>query len=128
MVNVNDNKIQTEFNFAIAFLQRLDFWYSNADMSAYSLDAQSWFLSLINIFRELSTYMKDEDIDHFQKQIMLINEKISINQKIQERKNRKHIPNELYFLLHNFELKLRQITQKSGIQMKMKDDESMSLR
>jgi hypothetical protein len=130
MINLNEtsNRQQSEFNFAISYLGRLNYWFYVASFSSAELDAHNWFYSLMNIYRELSTEMTEDEIKLFDSKILQINNNLSLNQKMKNKKGVPYISNELYLVLHKFELDLRKITKDSGIQMKMKDDAMTALR
>jgi hypothetical protein len=127
MINEN-NRQQAEFNFAISYLGRLNYWFYVAGFSSAELDSFNWFCSLMNIYRELSTEMTPDEITKFDSEIVKINDLIIQDQKIISKKGTPYISQQLYLILHKFELDLRKITKDSGIQMKMKDDALTALK
>jgi len=113
---------QSEFNMAVSYLNRLNNLFYICDASAMELNSHQWYHTLLAIFRELSTEMKDKEIEEKEEEINLINRLLTQNNKTTSRTGKQMINPELYFKLHKFELFLRRIMKDSGLQNKMKDD------
>jgi len=111
-----------EFNMAISYLNRLNQWFYLAGESSLKLDSFNWFHALMLLFRELSTEMREKEIDDMNKQIIKLNMKVVRNQMDCMRSKKIMIPPDLWKELHNLELSLRKIMKESGLQMKMKKD------
>ena len=113
---------QSEFNDAIGYLNRLNYLFYKADISSSNLDTHGWFHSLVNLYRELSTEMSDEEIKKFDIIVMKLNTLL----------NKSHGESELsttiYMQFHGFEMELRKVFKESGLQNKMKDEASGALR
>lgn len=120
--NKSDNRDQSEFNMAVSWLNRLNALFYTSDQAAIELDSHAWFHTLLALFRELSTEMKDAEITKKQKEIEDINKAISKQIKDYERTGKKEINSDLYMKLHNFELFIRGILKDSGLQNKIKDN------
>jgi hypothetical protein len=112
---------------AVSYLNRLNALIYTADEAAMSLDIYTWFHSLLTLYRELSTEMKEKEVEDFRKNIRLLEPKIQICLAEQER-GRTNIDNEIYNDLHEFEINLRRILKASGLQMKMQEDAHKALR
>jgi len=119
---------QTEFNMAFSYLNRLNslFYYSN--FYAMDLDAHGWFHTLLAIYREISTYIKDTEHTEKGKKITEINKLISISNRASMRTGQKEISSELYSELHNFELFIRTVLKRTGLQMRMEQDPTRALQ
>jgi hypothetical protein len=118
----------SEFNSAVSYLNRLNMLFFNCLESATSLDAHTWFHTLLALFRELSTEMKQKEIDEFEDKINKINTDISNHIEIIQRQGQQPMPNELYKELHEFEMELRKIMKEAGLQQKMIDDALKALK
>jgi len=113
---------QNEFNMAVSYLGRLNNLLYLCDSASMERNADGWFHSLLALSRELSTEMKDDEIEEISKKRTIINNLLH-NQNIQYmRTQRMEISNELYNNLNELELFLRNVLKESGLQSKMKDD------
>jgi len=119
---------QSEFNSAISYLNRINSLFYQADEASMSLDAFQWFHSLLALYRELSTELKDDEIEEFEKIRRELAE--SLNQILYQQRRGRNIGlnSELYDGLHLFEMRLRRIMKESGLQIKMREDASQALR
>jgi len=117
-----DGRDKADFNMAVSYLNRINILFSACDQASISLDIYAWFHSLLATYRELSTWMTDKEIIAFDDDILKINPMISYAYKKIGRTGQTEIPQDLYMSLHKMELKLRQVTKKSGLLMKMADD------
>jgi len=100
--NVADSREQSEFNMALSWLNRLNYWFYTCDEASSNLDLHKWFQTLIILFRELSTEMKEKEIEEKQKELNDIWQ--LINQTQARRGSASFINVELYWSLNNFEL------------------------
>lgn len=124
--NANSNeREQSEFNMAFSYLNRLNAWFYMAAEAAMKLDSYGWFQALVVIFRELSTEMKDEELENKNKKIKLLNEQVVKNQILCFNTKNIMIPHELWFELHTFELGLRRVMREAGLQQKLKEQFSI---
>jgi len=123
-----NTQTQTEYNMAFSYLNRLNslFYYSN--YYAMDLDAHGWFHTLLAIYREISTYIKDTEQTENSEKITEINRLISIGNRVAQRTGQKEISPELYEDLHNFELFLRTVLKRTGLQMRMEQDPTRALQ
>ncbi len=127
MVDGTELRDKSEFNMSISYLNRLNSLLLAADDSSIKMDINTWFNILIALFRELSTEMKPEEIEYYNKEIAEINPILSMTvSKLQKGLNR-GIDSQLYMKLSNFEIKLRMVLKDSGMQMKMKEDRRFGL-
>lgn len=127
MVNVNDRE-QSEFNMAVSYLNRLNALFYACDEASMNLDSHTWFHCLITLFKELSTEMKPTEIEAFNKDIKKINIDITKTSKINTRTGQTNIPPQLYWQLHDLDIKIRRILKEAGLQSKMKDDPRFAMR
>ncbi len=125
---MGEEREQSEFNMAFSYLNRLNFLFYDCAAASMSLDVFKWYHSLLAIYREISTEMKPDELtksrDYKDKISPLINaalEKQGVTGKLV-------VSSKLYNELHEFELFLRGIMKKSGLQLKMADDASRALR
>lgn len=107
---------------AVSYLNRLNSLFYAADEAAISLDTYTWFHSLMVIFRELSTEMKDAEIDEYNKIFLEIGEKVNNSMGQMARTGKREIGSELYNSLHTIEIKLRKVLKGAGLQLKMADN------
>lgn len=122
-----DGREQSKFASDVSYLNRLNMLFAYADENAMGLDVFNWYHSLLAIFRELSTEMKPDEIDFFDKESTLINQmvvKYSNNAKWGD----ETIEADLYEKLHRYEIKLRKIFRLAGLQLKTTDDAARALR
>jgi len=116
------DRAQSEFNMAISYLNRLNQWFYLAGESRLRLDSYNWFHALTLLFSELSTEMKQNEIDEKNKEILSLNTRVVKNQQSNINSKKISIPPKLWLELHKFELFLRKVMKESGLQIKMKDD------
>jgi hypothetical protein len=120
---------RAEFNMAVSYLNRLNILFSQCDQASISLDIYTWFHSLLATYRELSTWMPDlDERNKINESIKQINPMISKAYQAYSKTGKLEIPHELYMLLHDLELKMRDVASKSGLMMKMADDAMNALK
>ena len=119
---------QSEFNMSLSYLSRLNglLWLCNT--YSMDLDAHQWFMTLITLYRELSTEMKPEELKKFNGLISDLNGKIARNNKTTSMRGVREIHPVLWEQLHNFELELRKILKSAGLQQKMMEEALNALR
>lgn len=122
------DRLQSEFNMAVSYLNRLNALWYIADDSSMGVDVYPWWHSLLALFRELSTSMKEKEINEFTEEIRSISNKVNNQINSNNRNGRNEISQELYMELHKFELKLRKIMQDSGLQNKLADDPRLAMK
>ena len=121
MVSEFNNIEKAEFNGAFDYLARLNGLFSASIIYSKNLDMFNWFHVLIQIFKELSTEMTAAEIDATNNEIFAINSSYNLQPA-------KTIDFDLYKRLHGLELKLRQVYNKSGLQMKRAENPEGALR
>ena len=119
---------KAEFNMAVSYLNRINTLLMACDEASIRLDIYMWFHSLLATMRELSTWMKDPEVKKFKDKINKINPMIKNVYDNNARIGRMEIKPDLYMELHEMELELREIANKSGLLMKMADDAFNALR
>lgn len=107
---------------AVSYLNRLNTLFYLADDAAMNLDVNSWMHSIMTIFRELSTEMKETEINELETDLQKINSQVQKHNQDHDRTGRATVTSELYHDLHKAEIKLRRVLKDSGLQMKMKQD------
>lgn len=123
-----EERQQSEFNMAVAYLNRLNLLFYAADEAAMGLDLYTWQHCLWVLFRELSTEMKEDEINKFTGDIEAAAEQVNTNITKTSRTGKTEVQPELYKRLHDLELRLRKVLKESGLQMRMSEDASKALR
>ena len=118
---------KAEFNMALSYLNRLNSLFYAADESAIKLDIHTWFHVLTAIFREISTEMKEAEINKSNNKIVELNNLVMKQTETMQRTQKFSIDPKLYLQLHFFELELRAVMKSSGLQMKVQSDASRAL-
>ena len=118
---------QSEFNMAFSYLNRLNSLFYVCDEAAISLDANSWFHTLLAIFRELSTEMKKEEQIKYREVIKKINDMLARHNTNFHSGGSTGINQELYDELFDFELFLRKILDDAGLLKRVVEDPSRAL-
>ena len=126
MMNNADTREQSEFNMAISYLNRLNQLFYMCDEASMILDMYQWYHTLLALFRELSTEMKDDELELMNDQAKLLGNEVNVYVQASGEGNAE-VTNELYQGLHYFELGIRKVMKTSGLQMKMKQDPRKAL-
>jgi len=116
---------KSEFNSAIAYLNRINLLLASCVESAIDLNVYQWFHSLIALYRELSTEMKDHEIIDFDKRTNQLKKDV---ENFRENEYYKEVETKLYNQLHHFEIDLRKIMKQSGLQQRILDDAANALK
>ena len=113
---------QSEFNFGISWLNRINLWFYEAGAASKDLNAYAWYHALLLIFREISTELA-KDPENSNRAIQLKDElKKPIQSWVyQSQRVGLHMNPELYDKLDEFEICLRRIMDKAGLQTKRKE-------
>jgi len=122
-----EGREQSEFNMAISYLSRLNQLFYICDEAAMELNIKQWFQTLIVLFRELSTEMKDEEITNIKKKIKLTSNLVH-DYESNETSGNHEVGEDLYESLHELELDIRRVLKTSGLQLKMKDNPRRALK
>jgi hypothetical protein len=125
---MSDERDQSEFNMAVSYLERLNRLFYSCDFASMNLDVYNWYHSIMVLFRELSTEMKDSEIVEWEANAEKINNKVMLNVKRMQSRPREGIDPALYKSLHKFEMFLRGICKQAGLQNAMKQDANNVLR
>ena len=126
-MNSNSDRDQSEFNMAVSYLNRLNNLFYLCNNAGLNYNGHAWFQTLIVLFRELSTEMKDAEIQKKLGEINEINIMLSRVSKDNRRTGKMQIPADVFNKLNMFELSLRKVMKESGLQNKMKDDPRFAL-
>lgn len=114
---------QSEFNYAFAWLNRINFLFWETNMASKNLDAYGWYMGLLNVYREISTEMKPK-YEETAKVLKLKKELLPVVMAwVRSGKNRQaHLNTDLFMQLDEFEILLRKIMDRAGLQTKRADD------
>lgn len=118
----------SEFNSAISYLNRLNQLLATSIEAAIDLEPYTWFHTLLALYRELSTEMKDNEIEKFETRIDILNKDISNWMVQKQRQITMPVPSTMYKSLHKFELDLRKIMKEAGLQQKIMDEAMKALK
>jgi hypothetical protein len=119
---------QTEFNDAVNHINRVNGLIAASNVGKVDLNIYVWFHCLVCLFLELSTYMKDAEVQRFRTLIRSISSEVEKQNMQNQRTNKNMIPSSLYFTLFDFELELRDVYKKSGLQIKVVSDTERFLK
>lgn len=125
---MEEERDQSDFNSAVAYLNRLNTLFYVCDEAAMELNAFGWFHSLMTLFRELSTEMTDTEIDNFEKRSNAFNTLIVESDRKSDKSGKRVMSPSLYTGLHKFELDLRKIFKGAGLQQKMAEEAGKALK
>jgi hypothetical protein len=119
-------KEKAEFNSAITALNRLNACWAICTESKITTDASAWFRSCMAAWMELSPYCTADQDAEFMQISYAINARL-----FKEMRNRPgmkmSIENTLFWMIFDFEKKLRKISHAFGLDMKMKEDRRFGL-
>jgi len=122
------DRSQSEFNYAISFLNRLNQEFQVCSNAKFDLDLKMWMDSLVVLFTELSDDMKQKEVDESKKKLKELYEKVNIFVSKQNRGLVKGIDPKLYWELIEFELFLRKIVKDSGYKTKIIEEAFEALK
>lgn len=125
---VTEQREESEFNNVLQFLDVLNDIFKTAIKSSYDNNMVSWSSALWCAFRCLTPWMKSEELTYFKERKEFIQYKIYRITKSKRLSQQNNIPNEIYNLLEDYEIKLRRVYKDSGLLDKKKDDAMRSLR
>lgn len=123
-----EQREQSEFNMAVAWLNRLNLLFYAADQAAIELDMYTWLHSLMALFRELSTEMKDQELATFKTAFSTLSTRINTLLQKQKRQGILSLPQDIHADLHDLEIKLRKIMKQAGLLTRVQDSASRALR
>ena len=111
---------------AVSYLNRLNFLFYQCNEASMSLNVYQWFHSLRTLLRELSTEMKETELEEWNETAQKLNKQIA-RYMVDNNKRPTGVPNDLYEQLNTFELFLRKILKDSGLQLKVMDSPDKAL-
>ena len=118
----------SEFNMAVSWLNRLNYYFYICDDASQNLDLHGWFQSLMILNRELCTEMKEAEEAEQTSKARALFKQINNQLQYQQRTGKKGIPPELYWQLHEYETFLRKVMDKSGLLKRVTEDAMKALR
>jgi len=119
---------KSDFNMAVSYLNRLNTLFYTADEASMTHNIYQWFNALLNLFRELSTEMKEDELKEKREEAEDIFKDVNKHVEEMNKTGIAQVTPELYWKLHNFELFLRRILKEAGLQMKMAEDARKALK
>jgi hypothetical protein len=123
---------QSEFSGDVNYLDRLNLLLNSCNVHSINLDIYSWYHTLNALFRELSTEMQEtknnNEIERGNEKIKNLRETVGKYMQRRQKKGINEIRPELYDELHEFDLFLRQVLKKSGLQLRLKEYAGSALR
>lgn len=123
---------QSEFSGDVNYLDRLNSLLNSCNIHSMNLNVYSWYHSLNALFRELSTEMQDtvnnDEVKISNEMMEKLRDNVGNYMKQRIRNGRSEIKPELYKELHDFDLFLRQVLKKSGLQLRLKEYAGSALR
>lgn len=117
--NQDDNK--SEWNYAKQWLMRIDSYFRRAGEAAINMQAYHWYHCLLAIYREISTEInKPDDLKELERL------RVSIKPRVQKWVYASHNGNPrmdsiMWEELHEFEILLRKIMDKAGLQTRREE-------
>lgn len=126
-----DTRETSEWNGAGDYLRRIDQALLIAGDAALTLNLYQWLHALKLFYREISSVMKEEEKKELYKQSEELSEQINKYLIIKNSQNRRHkigIDVNIIKSLEQYEIELRRIYKESGLQMRLMEDASKSLR
>lgn len=123
-----EQREKAEFNMAVSYLNRLNVLLTTCDQASIGLDIYTWFHSLLALHRELARWMDEKELADLTQSIKQIHPDVQAVINKASKTGRLELPPDLYMTMHDFEIKLRGVLKKSGLDMKMADDAMDALR
>jgi len=118
-----EHREQSEFNYAVSFLNRINFLFWECGNCSREMNAHGWFSALATIRREMSDDMSDTELIASNVFMNDINAKVNQPRpRNQALSGMQEISSDLYNNLDSFEIFLRKIIKKAGYKTKVKDD------
>jgi len=121
-------KQKSEFNMAVATLQRMHNLLVLVSIASSSLDAHSWFHYLLPLYRELSPFMKKDKAEEYKEKIKSMLVEINDWNKKSTPYGSAAISSELYFKLHTFEMELREVMDDQDLLTRRGEDASKAFK
>ena len=125
---MEQSREQTEFNDAVNHINRVNGLWAAANGGKVMKDAETWFAALTSLFCELYSYMKDDEQEELRKIIKNKASEVEMQNKQNYKSGKSQLSSILFDELLDFELKLRMIYKKSGLQIKITSDGERLLR
>lgn len=126
MYQSGEDRAKSEFNMAIAYLNRLNSLLTFCNERAINLDVYNWFHGLLAIKRELNPQMLPTERTQTNQYVTQLTPAITLFSANNEGDN--DVPPELYHQLHAFHEELIGVMDRTGILNKQMDDASRALR
>lgn len=119
---------QSEFNYAISFLNRLNVNFYQLAEAKQNLDIYAWCNTLVTLFCEMSDDIDKKDMSAQKEKLKQIYSKV--NQEVHNFNSfgKLEVSPKIYWELINFELYLRDVIKKAGYKSKYKDKAGEALR
>jgi hypothetical protein len=125
---MDKDRDKSEFNSAVAYLNRINALFLQSDEAAINLDMYTWLHSLMAITRELSTEMTVTEKEEMRLKLISMSNKVNNYVMRLNKGQAQQLDQAVYFELHDYEMELRHIMKESGLQQKIIDKPGEALR
>lgn len=119
---------QSEFNYALAYLERIHNIFLLCSESAAKNDIYTWSRALHRLYCELSTRMNKEERENKLNELKKIFDDINNLVTTKQYLAHKQIPPDIVWRLTDFEIYHREIMSSSGLELRFKEDARQALR
>lgn len=119
---------QAEYHMSFDYLYRINKLFCIGHDAAIDMNSFGWHQALLAVFREISTEMTEQEVNELNVMGRGLQQAVMAQQQMNEKRGNNSIPDDLYWKLHDYELKLRKIMFDAGLLMKHADDPSKALR
>jgi len=127
-LNETPEREKAEFNMAVESLRQISGWFFYANDAAVKLDAFMWYHYLLAIYREISPFMSQIELDYVQNETEQLLLPINQFMDAQARTGRNRLEPGLYKRLNDLHLYFKRILKDNGMLMKMAEDAGHALR
>ena len=126
LINLEEQD-KSEFNMSIPYLVRLDKLLTECDIYSKSLMFFEWFNTLLALYREIACWLTPEKKAEDKNLFLEINKKINIQTNQNAKIGKQSINSELYFMIHDLEVDLRQTIKENDLLIKTAKDPSKAI-
>lgn len=119
---------QSEFNYALAYLERINHTFYFISQNYLSDNYYGWMKGLSLLYREVSTKMKQKERDAFENQLKSLYSKVHDYENQKMRTGKSIMNAQTHWELVEFENKIRSIIKESGIEGRTAEKAAEALR
>lgn len=121
----HNSQAQTEFNDAFGTIGRVNILWQKCHSDRMNMDMASYVDTVISVYAELESEIKDEQSKKMRKELLEIKDTIGYVRKTMTRTG--VIPPEIYDGLFGVEIELRQVWDSKGYKTKRAEDPRSAL-